>query len=103
LAVWLTQIDILVVPADELRARSVPLSGRQAEGGAVEGAIAPPVTVVFPDAPAHLEVVVGRHRQVALVEEPVQVRPEQDPVADVVGTVGGEWPDVCGVRAHTHR
>ena len=51
--------------------------------------------------PAHLEVVVGRDGHVAVVEEPMEVGPQEQPVLRVVGTRPQVRLDVRGVEDGT--
>jgi len=89
---------VLVVPAQELRIRTVCHSSRQGDLPPVHRVVCLAV-LPFPREPlAHHEAVIGGHRDVARVEQPVNVRPQQETVHDFMRSIGPVGPNVGGFQ-----
>ena len=94
----LRQEHAFVVPTEELRRRSMLGGAWRVHDASVQRVVAPAVLEVVAQPRADFEAESGSDRHVALVEEAVQVGPEQQTVADGVRSVGSERPDVRGIQ-----
>lgn len=64
----------------------------------VERIVSPAVLEVLSESIAHDEMVLGIYRDVALVEESVNIAAEEDPVGDLVDAFIGVRPNVRGLQ-----
>ena len=82
---------MLVVPAQVVRARRVLGRGGQGHAGTVQGVVAVAVVVIEFQPRTHFDSVLWRDGDVALIEQSVQVGPEENPVADFMWAVLRIW------------
>ena len=78
-------IHMFVVPSQKVHARRVSCRGGNGRRGSVEGIVRSAVTIVLLKPRTDLEPVLRCDRDVALIEEPVQIGPKQNAIADIVG------------------
>src|SRR5688572_13351849 len=80
-------IDAFIVPSQKVDARRVTRRGGNGHRGPVERIVRSAVSIVLLEPRTDLEPVLRCNRDVALIEEPVQVGPKQNAIADIVGTM----------------
>src|SRR5688572_16216424 len=87
-------IDAFIVPSQKADARRVSRRGGNGHRGPVERIVRSAVSIILLEPRTDLEPVLRRYRDVALIEEPVQVGPKQNAITDVVRTMLRVWLDV---------
>lgn len=72
------------MPLEESSLWPIRCRTRHLKLGSMKRIVSPPVLVVFAQARAHLEPELRRNRHVPSIEQTVEVRPQQQPVSDLV-------------------
>lgn len=84
------KVDVLVMPTKEFAGGAMLERCWRTNGLIIQGIVRPPVAVILAKPDAGFDSHVGSDREIALVEQAMQVRPEQQAVADVVRSFFGE-------------
>ena len=87
----LTQIHVLIVPAEEIAFRLERRFVRQSYEFSVRGIVFVAVLKLFFDPPTHFHSIVRCNRDVSAVKEGVHVLPQQNSVLDIVRPLHREW------------
>src|SRR5690606_8048473 len=82
-----TSIDMFVVPAQVVRARRIGLRRGNEHLRSMKRVVRQTVSIILLEARADFHPMLRRDRQVALIEQPVQIGTEQNAVAHVVRTM----------------
>src|SRR5882762_1657192 len=90
--------DVLVVPAEKRRRWAQFWSGRQPDLLAMQCVVVPPVLELFTDARTHFETCLWSHRDVAAVEQRVEVTSKQEAIVHSVRPACGKWVNVSSLE-----
>jgi hypothetical protein len=85
---------MLIVPFQKRLVRSMQCREGDLQTRSVKWVVAPPIVVVAAQTRAHLEAELGRDGDVASVEEPMQIRAEQESIANIMRTLVSIRADV---------
>src|SRR5437867_9791999 len=88
----------LVVPGQGAWIRTLAHGLRRADRVAAKGVVVLAVFKLLADAPADLEVMVGRYGYISGVEQTVDVAPKEKAVLRLMLTAFAIGPDVCGLQ-----